>query len=112
MPAMLDADDDLLPRITALGKTDRMIEVGFIHHCRTVDIYAVTRNAGFDPEYLDRIITDLYRTGVDQCLSQVSYVRNFDEQVETLFGRVRVANDRHWSAFKFSQGDVAWVPGQ
>src|SRR6476659_841778 len=109
---MLDANDDLLPRITTFRITDRVIVAGFIHHGIAVNVDAETRDAGLDAQYLDRIISDNHSAGINQRLSQSSNPVRADEQVETVLGRVRVADDIYGFALKFRDGNVAGIPEQ
>src|SRR5881394_1334849 len=55
---MFDANNDLLTGVTAFGKADRVVEIGFVDYGVVIHVDAVARYARFDSQNLLRRLVD------------------------------------------------------
>src|SRR5688572_21091654 len=69
VPAVFDANDDLLAQVTAFRVTDRVVEVRFEHDIRFVHVLAMTWNARLDSQHFKNVGTYGLRARSNQFLS-------------------------------------------
>src|SRR6476660_8714721 len=95
MSAVFDASNDHLTDVTTFCETDRVVEVRFADHVGLVHVDAIPRQARFDTQNLERVITKWLRARLLQSTPQSARVGVINNQVKTVFSSMRSVNNYH-----------------
>ena len=92
---MLDPHNYLLTNVTALRETHRIIKICLRHDGSFVHVDSIARNARLDAQRFGDVFANNLRSGCHQFIAQLSGIVCIDEQIESIFGCMRRANDPH-----------------